>query len=188
MSTDLASLPRRAMHDGGYVYVVAFDNGVVKPGRTTYPYDRLVQHKSGCRVFGAALTDWWVSPPHDGWKANEQKLIELARQLGGTPAGGAEYFTGISYDQLVEKARALDFPAVQVPETAQPQRGVPAWLKDAISEYGIYIRFGDVSREEAAEHLTDAVFSQDQAFARVIVSRYISRRLAPAAEGAAATP
>jgi hypothetical protein len=178
-------VPRDA-ENGGYLYAVAFDNGVVKVGRTLNPRGRLTNHRSGGRVFGAELTDWWVSPRHDCWEANEGTLIELAHQLGGIPTGGAEYFTGIDYDQLVEKAQALNFSApaavtVSKKDAARRAARMADWLADAIDDYRQDVLDGVLTRKEAAGYLTDQVLALNVEFARVIVGRYFSRRLPPAA-------
>ena len=81
---EIRELPGKAEH-GGYVYVLEFTSGLVKPGRTQDPRSRLGDHAKSARLFGAELADWWVSPLHDGWKGNEESLIAFASDLGGVP-------------------------------------------------------------------------------------------------------
>jgi DNA-binding XRE family transcriptional regulator len=98
----------------GYVYLIAFDNGLVKVGRTRNIERRLIAHTQAAHNFGFAVTGKWVSPRHRGWMGNEDELIRLAHELGGkqtTP----EYFKNVSFEALVERARQLSFAADGAP-------------------------------------------------------------------------
>jgi DNA-binding XRE family transcriptional regulator len=98
----------------GYVYLIAFDNGLVKVGRTRNIERRLIAHAQAAHNFGFAVTGKWVSPRHRGWMGNEDELIRLAHELGGkqtTP----EYFKNVSFEALVERARQLSFAADGAP-------------------------------------------------------------------------
>lgn len=92
----------------GYVYVLAFTNGTVKVGRTQDTGKRLNAHKSDARKFGLTVTDEWVSPLHTEWLENEADLKVLAASLGGTPLR-QEYFKGVEFAAVAEKARELTF-------------------------------------------------------------------------------
>jgi|SRR6266704_2487262 len=94
--------------NAGHVYVVAFDNGIVKVGRTQNLANRLRSHKGDGRKFGIALTDSWTSPLHVEWETNEETLKKIAVRHGGTPTC-AEYFIGADYALVAAAAARLPF-------------------------------------------------------------------------------
>jgi hypothetical protein len=96
------------MRTAGHVYVVAFDNGIVKVGRTQNLTNRLRSHKGDGRRFGITLTDSWASPLHVEWLMNEETLKTIAVKHGGTPTC-AEYFTGADYALVAGAAARLPF-------------------------------------------------------------------------------
>lgn len=119
------------MNAAGYIYVLAFDNGTVKVGRTQNTDQRLNSHKSDAGKFGVTLTDHWVSPPHTEWMRNEDELKKIAAGLGGT-VRRKEYFSGVDYATLAAAAEQLTFtppapaaeadPASEAAELPVPQR------------------------------------------------------------------
>jgi hypothetical protein len=94
--------------NAGHIYVIAFDNGIVKVGRTKDIPDRLRRHKGDGRKFGIAVTDSWTSPLHVEWEMNEETLKEIAARHGGTPTC-TEYFMGADYAQIASAAARLPF-------------------------------------------------------------------------------
>jgi hypothetical protein len=96
----------------GCVYVLAFDNGTVKVGKTQNVGQRLNAHKSDARKFALTVTGEWVSPVHVEWNANENALKGIAASLGGT-AVRPEYFSGVGFAAVVEEARGLPFTPPQ---------------------------------------------------------------------------
>lgn len=89
--------------DPGYLYVVAFDSGVVKVGRARNAESRLRAHgKTGLVVAS------WSSPYHLYINKTERKLIAFC-DAHGTLYGGREYFRDISFDE----ARAYAHLVVQ---------------------------------------------------------------------------
>lgn len=94
--------------NAGHVYVLAFDNGIVKVGRTQNVKNRLRNHAGDARKFGLAVTDSWVSPLHVEWELNEDTLKALAVKHGGT-ATCAEYFAGADYALVAAAASRLPF-------------------------------------------------------------------------------
>ena len=136
--------------NAGYVYVLAFDNGTVKVGRTQNTSQRLSAHKSEAGKFGVTLTDHWVSPPHTEWMRNEDKLKAIAAGLGGT-VHRREYFRGVDYAEVLAAAEQLTFtpPAEEVaaPEVAAPPKANAARKPhDSINAGYIYVavRDGDI--------------------------------------------
>ena len=117
----------------GYVYLIAFDNGLVKIGRTRNIERRLIAHAQAAHNFGFAVTGKWVSPRHRGWMGNEDELIRLAHELGGkqtTP----EYFRNVSFEVLAENARQLPFAANGAP-SRRPALNAEAILHARIHKF-----------------------------------------------------
>lgn len=110
MDTNVAALPGKARF-GGYVYVIEFDNGTIKVGCTSNPQSRVSAHVRSAASFGIVLTRQWVSPLHEGHQETEKQLISLAEQFGSV-SGGTEYFTGVDFTKLIERAEKLSFPSV----------------------------------------------------------------------------
>ena len=102
----------------GYVYVLAFDDGAVKVGRTQNSQQRLKTHRSRARRYGRTVTDSWTSPLHLEWEMNEDTLKVIAAKCGGTPRS-PEFFTGADYAAIVIKADRLPFtpPADEATES-----------------------------------------------------------------------
>lgn len=90
----------------GHIYVILFSNGVIKVGQTHNSVVRLQTHESSARAFGLTIDDTWVSATHLGYQKNEQKLIQAVRDLGGSP-NSTEFFTGVDFSDVVERAAAL---------------------------------------------------------------------------------
>ena len=112
----------------GHVYVLAFDNGTVKVGQTQNASQRMGTHKSTARGFGLSVTGEWVSPLHTGWRANEDALKAIAADLGGTVTG-QEYFSGVDFAAVVEKAQELTFTAPE-PVVTYPARSADMSARD----------------------------------------------------------
>lgn len=93
----------------GCIYVIEFSTGTIKVGRSGTPDTRLAAHRSDGRKYGAAIKDHWVSQPHAEWQQNEMRLIGIAKELGGTIAAGAEYFTGLAFADIAARAQDLPF-------------------------------------------------------------------------------
>ena len=108
----------------GHVYVIAFDNGEVKVGRTTQIKVRVGQHDWAARKRGLAITDRWESPIHAEWDINEETLKRAARMLGGTPVNGtSECFTGLKWAEVADIARRLPFtPPSEIPPRPKADR------------------------------------------------------------------
>jgi hypothetical protein len=111
--------------NAGYIYVIAFDNGTVKVGRTGDKKVRLNAHKSDARRYGLTVTNSWVSPLHTEWHANEDALKKIAAGLGGTPLK-AEYFSGVSFAAVADQAAGLTFTPPPASEAATVAATVPA--------------------------------------------------------------
>jgi DNA-binding XRE family transcriptional regulator len=128
----------------GFIYLIAFDNGLVKIGRTQDIERRLVAHARAAHSFGFTVTGKWVSPRHRGWFANEDELIRLAHEMGGKPTT-PEYFKDVSFDALVDKARQLPFTADAAP-SRRPPLNAKAILRARIRKF--------LTQQEVAEQVS----------------------------------
>ena len=102
----------------GVIYVVAFSTGVVKLGRSAEPARRLAEHRHDAVALGLAVTDEWASPRHAGCDHTERALRSYAVKAGAvaTVAGPrGEYLTGISFAQLIRRAKRLPYPTPPPP-------------------------------------------------------------------------
>ena len=144
--------------NAGHVYVLAFDNGTVKVGQTQNATQRLNSHKSIARGFGHTVTGEWVSPLHAGWRANEDALKAIAAELGGTPAG-QEYFSGVDFTMVVDRAQRLTFEAPEAatspPEPDAEDLPRPAENPPQRSDRAIAIR--DAATEWVARMIANEV-------------------------------
>lgn len=106
----LSQLPRKAGRLNGYIYVIAFSNGVTKVGSTCDPSQRFRDHSKTGVAFGTTIVDWWISEEHPHYRDSEQALIGLAQGMGERQMG-REYFTGIGFQALVGRiATSIDLP------------------------------------------------------------------------------
>lgn len=89
---------RRRLFSPGHLYVVLFDSGVVKVGKTENVEARFKAHSMAGFVHAT-----WASSYHLGTAATERDLITICTNFG-TLHGGREYFTGIEVRHAVAYA------------------------------------------------------------------------------------
>ncbi|MEU6072513.1 hypothetical protein [Micromonospora sp. NPDC047074] len=80
-----------------HLYVLQFDNGVVKMGRWTDPRARNERHARDCGRYGLTIARRWVS---DEWKSAhwaEQQLIANLTKIGSRTPASREYFRDIPF-------------------------------------------------------------------------------------------
>lgn len=97
--------------DGGdlaRLYVLAFNTGVVKVGRTKLIQTRFTNHISMAAVHGAEPAGAWVSRPHANAASNEMHLIQYCARAAKARVA-AEYFRGIQLDDVVGRAEQLTY-------------------------------------------------------------------------------
>jgi hypothetical protein len=111
------TLPARARAGLGYIYVIAFSNwdNTVKVGSTADPRGRFNSHRASGEPFGIDISDWWFSPAHLQCGTTEQTLVRLVEKLGGRKIRN-EYFTGVSFQRVVELAKSMDIREVTARE------------------------------------------------------------------------
>jgi hypothetical protein len=99
-------------YDPGQVYVVLYDSGVVKVGKSRSAPDRLRAHDKTGNV-----TASWASGRHLDHSATERALVAYCNQRG-VIHGGREYFRELQFDDVVARAQQLVEHAV-TPEIAR---------------------------------------------------------------------
>lgn len=167
--------------NAGYVYVIEFDNGTVKVGQSKAISSRLRMHKQNARGFGLKMTRHWVSPRHCGWLENEEVLKRIARELGGE-ATTPEFFTGVSFDALTERSRALSFKspegaqAIRKTDEAQRSQSTGVILREEIARMARDVKDGYTTEASAAGWLEIMILG-DLDFARRLAGRYVRGQL-----------
>lgn len=89
----------------GYLYVVGFSTDTVKVGQTEDPRRRLGTHRAEAAAFGVHITDYWISPSHINFRANETRLINACQRVSRRSRN--EYFHEVGYDRAVQFASTL---------------------------------------------------------------------------------
>jgi hypothetical protein len=111
----LARLPARVDQVGraGALYVLEFDSGMVKVGRSATPQSRSRDHVRHVRRYtGGGLVRGWLSVAHSNVVDTEQALIRQGRGWA-TSVEGNEYLFGASFTKLVRFASSLTYRPVR---------------------------------------------------------------------------
>jgi hypothetical protein len=99
------SLPGRA-HEGDYLYVIQFNSGTIKVGRTGNPATRLKNYTTHGRPHGISVTAQWLSQPHRGARKNEGRLIAFCKARY-TPLNDGEFFGDADPAEVIAAAERL---------------------------------------------------------------------------------
>jgi hypothetical protein len=81
----------------GYLYVLRFDNEVVKAGRTANLLQRRSRHRSEAGRFNLTVTAEWCSEELDQVQLYEKCLLKVLAAIGTRTGAGREYFRGIPF-------------------------------------------------------------------------------------------
>lgn len=108
-------LPRQPRGEG-YLYVVEFSTGTVKVGQTEDPKRRLGTHRAEAGAFGVSVTNYWISPSHLNFRANETRLINRCVEV--SHRSRKEYFHAVTYARAVEFAGALSYHSKNTSQTS----------------------------------------------------------------------
>lgn len=79
------------------LYVVLFNTGVIKVGRSNKGFSRVKAHISQAQCFGVKTLQFFIEKNST---LTEEELIEFCNQ-NGTLHHGNEYFTNLNYDEIV---------------------------------------------------------------------------------------
>ena len=85
----------------GYVYLVLFNDGTIKPGSTTALQRRLGEHKKDAQKFGIEVERFEYSPLLRDVDAAEQYLFEWTCAHAASPHHG-EYFTTAGWGMVLD--------------------------------------------------------------------------------------
>lgn len=118
-AAELASLPREvdrwwwaelpiAPEGQGCLYAIKFETGVVKVGQTNHPARRLAEHRRDAWAFNVVMAEVWVSTAHEGYLANEVRLIAFAASTA--ERARREYFHGADFEKIVQFGLQLAGP------------------------------------------------------------------------------
>jgi hypothetical protein len=92
-----------------HVYVIEFDGGLIKVGRTSYPDQRIKTHESTvCNFTKKKIVNKWISSKHGNAKENELKMISFCSSTGES-TGSREWFKGVSFFDVVAFSESLIF-------------------------------------------------------------------------------
>lgn len=94
---------RPAVSDGyGYLYVIEWDNNVVKVGKTTDPASRMSAHISQARAYRSKPIAVWFSDAHLGFSANESAAIAYLSRTRVGKQVRREYFHDADFGEVVD--------------------------------------------------------------------------------------
>jgi hypothetical protein len=97
--------------DGLYLYVIQFNDHVVKVGRSINVVHRIRQHRCEARKIGARVQKIWISFPYMS-NADEAKLIAFCKARYPL-IQGFEYFLTDEFDTVTDYAIELDDAAIE---------------------------------------------------------------------------
>ncbi|BDQ19714.1 hypothetical protein RQN9TF_10910 [Rhodococcus qingshengii] len=139
-SLDLTSLPEvgRTKSRGidGYIYIIRFSTGVVKAGKSSNPRGRISAHLNDAQKFNAEIDQLWLSVRHRNYSENEKMLLTRM----GDPSHGFEYFSGMSFEEVVETAESF----LKYETMTESEREAELTAMDERSKARVSALFGDV--------------------------------------------
>jgi hypothetical protein len=100
-----------------YLYVVQFNDHVIKVGRSSKVVQRIKQHRREARKIGASIQKIWISFPYMS-VADEAKLIAFCKDRWPL-IQGFEYFLTTDFDAVVDYATELDEASLSRHEASQ---------------------------------------------------------------------
>ncbi|MEV8457694.1 hypothetical protein AB0467_34345 [Streptomyces sp. NPDC052095] len=92
--------------DGHYVYVILFNSGTIKVGRTMNPGVRLKNYATHGRPHGISVVSQWLSQPHQLARQNEEELIAFCKARF-TSLNDGEFFADADATEVVAHAEKL---------------------------------------------------------------------------------
>lgn len=137
---DLANLPEARRVNGrgidGHIYIIRFSTGVVKVGKSINPRGRIGAHFNDAQKFSAGIDQLWLSVRHRNFSENETLLLSQM----GNPSHGSEYFSGKSFEEIVETAESR----LQYETMTEREREAELTAMDERSKARVSALFGDV--------------------------------------------
>lgn len=91
-----------------YIYVIEFDSGLIKVGRTSRPQQRITSHKGNVyNISRAEIINQWVSCEHTNPGENERKLISYCEVKSKKTGKRSEWFNNVNFADVVSYAEGL---------------------------------------------------------------------------------
>jgi hypothetical protein len=118
----LHAVPGRSAN-GAFLYIVQFDTGSIKVGRTANPVARLKAHAAAARTQGVQVTAQWVSQAVPAAPDMERKLLGFCSSRYASLNGG-EYFASAVAQEVLTHAESLSLQMTQV-DVFSGQEGRP---------------------------------------------------------------
>ncbi|MFY1597358.1 hypothetical protein [Micromonospora sp. WMMD737] len=129
-----------SMRPGGeHLYVLQFDNGVIKVGRTGDPRTRHERHERDCGRYGLTIKRRWVSEEWQGAQWAERQLIAVCAKIGRRTPAGREYFRDVPFSIACQQARQAHLttcPDCRQGVVAAPMRMAATVASDASDHDG----------------------------------------------------
>ena len=109
-SLDLPALVGDRVSAEGFIYIIEYSTGLVKPGRTTRPDARMSEHRGSAARHGIQIARKWVSQHHANYDANEAILLDYCNRHGRRMSNRSEFYSDVSYDDVLAVAQQLSYP------------------------------------------------------------------------------
>lgn len=93
-----------------YLYVIGFNDGVVKVGQTRNMRQRYKHHQYWGRLTGRTVTDVDIDIRYGSALPDEKKLITFCQERWSALDGHREYFADADFDEVWQFFRDLDQP------------------------------------------------------------------------------
>jgi hypothetical protein len=94
----------------GQFYVVKYDNGLIKVGKSQNARGR-IRYLRGDQFKPGRVVDSWHSEEHEDWLLNELRMLVFCHERFGHPATGFETFWG-DYEPTLAYAQSLTIAAI----------------------------------------------------------------------------
>jgi hypothetical protein len=89
----------------GYCYLIIFDNGTVKGGKSANHERRLRQHAGDAGKYGLKVSRYLVTADHVDYHESEKRLLQHLGSFSGYRRG--EYFQDLSTDNAITAIHCL---------------------------------------------------------------------------------
>ena len=100
-----------------FIYILEFEGGIVKVGQTCDYAARYKSHRTDVRLRPRRIISEWRQPTARALE-DERELKRFAKELGGTPWLGREWFSGVDRAALWDRAEQELEPELDPPMTS----------------------------------------------------------------------
>ena len=85
----------------GVCYLIAYDNGTIKAGKSIRIMARVNEHRAASKRFGINISHVFHTEPHDDFDATERLMLSTLKSIALNEYG--EYFKGVQFDHAVQE-------------------------------------------------------------------------------------